>query len=88
MHAEYVKKVANALGKVHGLGSAGAMGVDELLVGAGAGYATTGLSLLGPLAGADATAVVMTGWHVRRIVRERRPRAWIGVMDAIAAASS
>lgn len=87
MHAAYVKKVANALGEVHGLWSAGAMGVAELLVGAGAGYATTGLSLLGPLAGAGATAVVMTGWHVRRIVRERRPRAWIGVMDAIAAAS-
>jgi hypothetical protein len=88
MHAAYVKKVANALGKVRGLRSAGAMGVAELVVGAGAGYATTALSLLGPLPGAGATAVVMTGWHVRRVVRERRPRAWIGVMDAIAAASS
>jgi hypothetical protein len=86
MHAAYVKKVVNASGKVHGLRSAGAMGVAELLVGAGGGYATTGLSLLGPLAGAGASALVMTGWHVRRIVRERRDRAWIGVMDAIAAA--
>ena len=87
MHAVYVKKVAAASSKLHGLRSAGAMGVAELLVGAGAGYATTGLSLLGPLAGAGASAVVMTGWHVRRVVRERRDRAWIGVMDAIAAAS-
>jgi hypothetical protein len=86
MHAVYVKKVADASSKLHGLRSAGAMGVAELLVGAGAGYATTGLALLGPVAGAGASAVVMTGWHVRRIVRERRDRAWIGVMDAIAAA--
>ena len=86
MHAAYVKKVAHASGEVHGLRSAGTMGVAELLVGAGAGYATTGLTLLGPLAGAGVAAIVMTGWHVRRVVRERRQRAWIGVMDAISAA--
>ena len=50
MHAAYVKKVANASGKVHGLRSAGAMGVAELVVGAGARYATAGLALLGPAA--------------------------------------
>jgi len=85
MHRAYTSKVAEASGKVHGLRSAGAMGIAELVVGVGAGYATTGLALLGPVAGAGATAVVMTGWHVRQIVRERRQRAWIGVMDAIAA---
>jgi hypothetical protein len=88
MHCAYVKKVADASGKVHGLRSAGAMGVAELLIGAGAGYATMGLSVLGPLSGAGTSAVLMTGWHVRRVVKERRQRAWIGVMDAIAAASA
>ena len=87
MHRVYTSKVADASGKVHGLRSAGAMGVAELVAGAGAGYATTGLALLGPVADAGITATVMTGWHVRRIVRERRQRAWIGVMDAIAAAT-
>jgi hypothetical protein len=87
MHAAYVTKVADACGKVRGLRSAAAMGAAELLVGAAAGYSTTGLSVLGPLSGAGASAVVMTGWHVRRIVRERRHRAWIGVMEAIAGAS-
>ena len=46
------------------------MGIAELVVGVGAGYATTGLALLGPVAGVGATAVVMTGWHVRQIVRD------------------
>lgn len=87
MHKAYTHKVADASGKVHRLRSASAMGVAELVVGAGAGYATTGLALLGPVAGAGVTAVVMTGWHARRIVRERRQRAWIGIMDAIAAAT-
>jgi hypothetical protein len=59
------------------------MGIAELLVGAGAVYDTTGLALLGPLAGAGMTTTVMTGWHVRRIIRERRQRAWIGVMNAM-----
>ena len=88
MHRAYTSKVADASDKVQGLRSAGAMGVAELVVGAGAGYATTGLALLGPVAGAGMTAIVMTGWHVRRIVRERRQRAWIGVMDTIADTSS
>ena len=86
MHRAYTSKVADASGKVHGIRSACAMGVAELVVGAGAGYATTGLALLGPLAGAGVAATLQTGWHVRRIVRERRQRAWIGVMDAIASA--
>jgi hypothetical protein len=88
MYSAYVRKVADASSKVHGIRSAGFMGAAELLVGAGAGYATTGLALLGPVVGAGVTAAVMTGWHVRRIVRERRQRAWLGVMDAISAAAS
>jgi hypothetical protein len=83
MHGAYVKKVADAAIKVHGIRSATFMGAAELLVGAGAGYATIGLALLGPAAGAGVTAAVMTGWHVKRVVRERRQRAWLGVMDAI-----
>jgi hypothetical protein len=87
LHATYAKKLSEASAKVGGLRSAAAMGVAELIVGAGAGYATTGLSVLGPLTGAGASAVVMTGWHVRRIANERRHRAWIGVMEAITASA-
>jgi hypothetical protein len=87
LHAAYRKKLVDACGKVQGLRSAGMMGIAELVVGAGAGYATTGLSLLGPVAGAGASAVLMTGWHVRRIVRERGRHAWVGIMESISGAS-
>lgn len=84
LHSTYTRKVAHASEEVDGIRSVAATAVLELLVGAGASYAVTGLSLLGPLAG----AVIMTGWHVGRIVRERRQRAWIGVMDAISRAAA
>lgn len=87
MHQAYTRRVASASEKVHGLRSIGAMGVAELLVGASAGYATTGLSVLGPLTGAGASAVVTTVYHAGRNLRERRQRAWLGVMDAICTAS-
>ncbi len=64
------------------------MGVAELVVGAGAGYATLGLAQLGPLAGASVATAVMTGLHVRHALRERRQHAWIGVMEAMTAASA
>ena len=83
MHNIFLKKVTSASCAVHGVRSAGSLALAELIVGAGAGYATTGLALLGPVAGAGITATVMTGLHVRRIVHERRQRAWLGVMDAI-----
>jgi hypothetical protein len=50
------------------------------------GVSALGLALLNPLASASIAATFMTGLHVRRIVRERRQRDWIGVMDAMAAA--
>lgn len=87
MHRAYEKKLAGLSEKVHGIRSTAAMGVAELLVGAGAGYATTGLALLGPAVGAGVTAALMTGWHVRRVVRGRRHHSWIGVMDAISEAA-
>ncbi len=91
MHTAYVKKVANASKGVEGIRSIGSMALAELVVGSGSAYAIAGLTLLGPivgpLAGAGATAVTMTGLHVHQIVRERRQRAWIGVMDAIAEAA-
>ncbi len=91
MHTAYVKKVANASKGVEGIRSIGSMALAELVVGSGSAYAIAGLTLLGPivgpLAGAGATAVTMTGLHVHKIVRERRQRAWIGVMDAIAEAA-
>jgi hypothetical protein len=87
MHHAYEKKLAGVSEKLHGIRSTAAMGIAELLVGAGAGYATTGLALLGPAAGAGITAALMTGWHVRRAVRGRRQRSWIGIMDAISEAT-
>jgi hypothetical protein len=83
MHTAYTRKVARASEGVEGIRSVAATAAMELLVGSGSGYAVTGLALLGPLVGAGAAAAVMTGWHVRRIVRDRRQRAWIGVMDTI-----
>ena len=91
MHTAFVKKVAHATKGVEGIRSIGSMALAELVVGSGSAYAVAGLTLLGPilgpLAGAGATAVTMTGLHVHKIVRERRQRAWIGVMDAIARAA-
>ncbi|HEY3546060.1 MAG TPA: hypothetical protein VGK17_08195 [Propionicimonas sp.] len=87
MHAAYTRKVAAASEQVHGIRSVGSMAVAEFVIGAGAGYATTGLALLGPLAGAVVSTVLVTGWHAPRLLHERRNRAWIGVMDAIETAT-
>jgi len=91
MHSAYVKKVVAASKGVEGIRSIGLMALAELVVGSGAAYGFAGLTLLGPiagpLAGAGATAVTMTGLHVHKIRRERRQRAWLGVMDVIAEAS-
>lgn len=88
LHGAYTRRVLRASEGVAGIRSVAATAVMELTVGSGAGYAMTGLALLGPLAGAGITAAVMTGWHVRRIVRERRQRAWVGVMDTISEAAT
>jgi hypothetical protein len=82
-HRTFYRKVAEASKNVEGIRSLASTAVVELFVGASAGTALLGLSALGPLAGAGVTATVMTGWHARRIVRERSQRAWIGVMDTI-----
>lgn len=87
LHAAYRGRLIDACCKVEGLRSAGMMGVAELLVGAGAGYATTGLALLGPLAGAGASAAAMTGWHISRTIRGHGRRAWIGIMESMAGAA-
>jgi hypothetical protein len=87
MRKAYLNKLSAASSAVHGISSTAKLALTELVVGAGAGYAMTGLTLLGPLAGSGITATFMTGLHVRKIVRERRQRAWIGVMDAISQAA-
>lgn len=87
VHRAYTRKVAPASEGVHGLRSVGAMAVAELVIGTAAGYVTMGLSLFGPLAGAGLGAAISTGWQARRVVRERRQRAWLGVMDAISTAA-
>ena len=87
MHSAYDKKVANAIKGVEGVRSIGSMALAELVVGSGSAYALAGLTslgpIVGPLAGAGATAMTMAGLHVHKIFRDGRQRAWIGVMDAI-----
>jgi hypothetical protein len=83
MRKVFVQKLSAASSGVQGVRNIAATSVAELVVGAGAGYATTGLALLGPVAGAGITATFMAGLHVRRVVRDRRQCAWVGVMEAI-----
>jgi hypothetical protein len=84
MRMAYDRKISAALEGVHGIRSVAATGIAELVVGAGAGYATVGLSLLGPMTAAGISAAFMTGLHVKRFFHERRQSAWLGVMGAIA----
>lgn len=87
MRKSYTAKVSAAVEEVRLIRSAAAHVVAELAVGAGAGYATTGLAVLGPITGAAMAAGVMGTWHARTLIRERRQRAWFGVMGAISAAT-
>lgn len=87
MRKAYTAKVAAAVDDVRLIRSIAAHLVAELAVGAGAGYATTGLAVVGPIAGAAIAAGVMGTWHARSLIRERRQRAWVGVMGAISAAT-
>lgn len=87
MRKAYTAKVSAALDDVRLIRSTAAHVVAELAVGAGAGYLTTGLAVLGPIAGAAIAAGVMGTWHARGLIRERQRRAWVGVMGAISAAT-
>jgi hypothetical protein len=87
MRKAYTAKVSAAVDDVRVIRSTAAHVVAELAVGAATGYATTGLAVLGPIAGAAMTAGVIGSWHARSLIRERRQRSWIGVMGAISAAT-
>lgn len=87
MRKAYTAKVSAAVEDVRLIRSTAAHVVAELAVGAGAGYATTGLAVLGPIAGAAMAAGAMGTWHARSLIRERRQRAWVGVMGAISTAT-
>jgi hypothetical protein len=91
MRSVFFAKVAAASKDVHGIRRVSALVVADLVVGAGAGYVTAGVAMLGPfgpLVGAAATATTIGSLHVRNLVRERRQGAWLGVMGAINAASA
>jgi hypothetical protein len=83
VHHAYAKKIRACHQHVEGIGSSVRYGVAELFVGSASAYATIGLGQLAPATGAAVSATVLTGLHVRRMVRGRRQQSWLGVMDAI-----
>lgn len=90
MRSVFLAKVAAASKDVHGIRRVSALVLADLVVGAGAGYVTAGVTMLGPfgpLVGAAATTAAIGSLHVRNLVRERRQRSWLGVMGAISAAA-
>jgi len=88
----HIKKLRKASENVGLLRSVADVGVTELAVGIGSGLAVTGLtslgSVLGLIAGAGASAALITGRHVTGLARERRQQGWIGALAAIEAAAS
>ncbi len=84
----YDRKLRATVEQVEGVGGLVGHTVAELLVGTAAGYATIGLALAAPPAGAAIGAVVIGAWKIYQIRRGRRRRAWVGVMDAISDAAS
>jgi hypothetical protein len=83
----YSKKMRSAAEEVDSIVATGRHAFIDLVVGSAAGYATVGLSsTVAPVAGAAIAASFTTGLQVRRFVRRRRERAWVAVMDSIAAA--
>jgi hypothetical protein len=91
MRGAFLTKVAAASKDVRGIRTVSALVLADLVVGAGAGFITAGVTMLGPfgpLVGAGVTAAAIGGLHVRNLVRERRQRAWLGVMGAINAAAT
>jgi hypothetical protein len=88
LRAAYENKIRKVSGEVEKLSSVGPYMLTELLVGAAAGYSTTALAMAGPVVGAAAGASIMGGLHIRKMVRNRRERAWLGVMDHIVNAAS
>lgn len=79
----YDRKLRDAAGNVEGFRSAFGHSLVDFVVGTVAGYATFGLALEAPLVGAAAGATLMGGLQVRKDVRARRERGWIGVMGRI-----
>jgi len=84
----YDRKLRDAVKNVEGVRSAVGHGLVEFIVGTGTGYATLGLAFAAPLVGAAAGATVMGGLQVRKIIRARRERGWVGVMGRISDTAS
>ena len=91
VHAAFNKKVRHASAGLEGIRPMSSMALAELVVGVGAADIVTGLTHLGPLGGplvaAGATATVMSGLHLQKLLKNRREQAWLGVMDAITVAA-
>jgi hypothetical protein len=84
----YETKMRTSLEQLEGIGSSVTYGFAHLLVGSAAGYLTMALPVLvAPPVGAAIGAGAMVTWHVTKLVRGRRQRAWLGVKDAIVTAT-
>jgi hypothetical protein len=79
----YDRKLRDAAGNVEGVRSAIGHSLVDFVVGTGMGYATFGLSLVAPVVGAAASVLLTGGLDVRKNVRARRERGWIGAMGRI-----
>ncbi len=88
VHRAYERRLADASKVTEGIRGWAKSSVVELLIGAGTGYATTGLSVLGPLTGASLSFLTMQGLRVRRFRKTRAQKAWIGVMENIVETAS
>ena len=81
----YANKMRDMNEQVENIISVGKQALVELLIASAAGYATVGLAGAAIPAGAAIATGVTNGLRVRRIRRDRRQSAWLGVMDAIGA---
>jgi hypothetical protein len=79
----YDRKLRDAAANVEGVRSAIGHSLVDFVVGTGMGYATFGLSLVAPVVGAAASVLLTGGLDVRKNVRARRERGWIGAMGRI-----
>lgn len=79
----YETRLRAAVGDVGGIRSIAGHALVNLLVGTAVGYATLGLTVTGPAVGGAAGAAISTALEVRKTVRQRGERAWVGVLGRI-----
>ena len=79
----YDQKVREIIEDTEGVRSIAGHGLAEVLVGVAMGYATIGLALVGPVAGAVAGGAIITTLKVLKIRKQRHDEAWVGAMGTI-----